>query len=217
MMTIIRLLDKVYWLYCKLVLMHKKSFAQLSLEIIIIVLLFACYVPRDTQYSTLKSEIVTVKESNDSVNYLLNMLKKKDSVNIAQLRHRPSMLPILSKNIYAVSTRFGVVNYPIYGMKRFHNGIDLAAAKGTPVYATADGTIKIAEYNDGFGNIVIIDHENGYETFYGHLNSIKVCKGQMILRGDTIGTVGSTGISTGYHLHYTVMYKNKPLNPFLFF
>jgi len=215
-MTIIRLLDKVYWLYCKLVSIHKKSFAQLSLEIIIIVLLFACYVPRDTQYSILKSEIVTVKKTNDTINYLLKMVRIKDSINITQLRHRPSLQPIRGQDIVAISTTYGMKTNVKYGMVRFHNGIDFAAKRGTPVYSAGDGIIIDSGSDNGYGNHIEIDHKNGYVTFYGHLDTRKVITEQEVLRGDTIGTVGSTGISTGYHLHYKITYKGKSINPNIF-
>lgn len=215
-MGLIRLFDKILWMYFKITLICKKTLEKLSIEIIIIILVFACYAPRDTQYFTFNPETYIMKKTNDSINYLLRMTEIRDSINIIQLRHRPSMLPILSKNIHAVTNVYGMHYNKTYGIKRFHDGIDLAAPKGTPVYATADGVIEIATYNDGYGNHVQIDHENGYKTFYGHLDKMNVIKGQKIVRGDTIGFVGSTGISTGFHLHYKITYREKPINPDIF-
>jgi murein DD-endopeptidase MepM/ murein hydrolase activator NlpD len=153
------------------------------------------------------------KKKNDSINYLLKMVEKKDSINIAELRRQPTLQPIQGKDIVAISTKYGMRTNKEYGMVRFHNGIDFAAKKGTPVFADGDGIIIDSNFDNGYGNHIQIDHQNGYITFYGHLNSRNVINGQKVMRGDTIGTVGSTGISTGYHLHYNITYKGNPINP----
>jgi murein DD-endopeptidase MepM/ murein hydrolase activator NlpD len=125
------------------------------------------------------------------------------------LEHTPSIAPT---NGY-LSRGFGVRIDPFTGLRKPHLGIDLAADIGTPVYATAEGRVFFTGWRHGLGKLIIIDHGYGYRTHYGHLNKIKVGKGQKVNRGDVIGGVGNTGISTGPHLHYEVRYKNKPVNP----
>jgi murein DD-endopeptidase MepM/ murein hydrolase activator NlpD len=98
-----------------------------------------------------------------------------------------------------------------------HPGIDLAAPYGTPVYATADGTVLRAGWNSGgYGNLVEIDHGRGIVTRYGHMSKIIVGEGQHVTRGQQVGYVGSTGRSTGNHLHYEVRIDNSPVNPIPF-
>ena len=94
-----------------------------------------------------------------------------------------------------------------------HNGIDLAAPTGTPIYATADGTIERANWFSSYGNYIQIDHGNAIETRFGHLSRIVVSDGQKVHKGDLIGYVGSTGRSTGPHLHYEVRIAGKPVDP----
>jgi murein DD-endopeptidase MepM/ murein hydrolase activator NlpD len=95
-----------------------------------------------------------------------------------------------------------------------HPGIDLAGATGTPIYATADGVITTAGYNSGgYGNLIKIDHGRGIETRYGHLSAILAKSGQRVTRGQLIGKMGSTGRSTGSHLHYEVRIDGRPVNP----
>ena len=99
-----------------------------------------------------------------------------------------------------------------------HAGLDFTANTGTPIYATADGSVKISGFNNGgFGNHVVIDHGFGYETLYGHMVRIKARVGQKVKRGEVIGWVGSTGKSTGAHVHYEVHKNGTPLDPVYFF
>ncbi|HEY0059359.1 MAG TPA: M23 family metallopeptidase [Flavisolibacter sp.] len=99
-----------------------------------------------------------------------------------------------------------------------HAGLDFTAPQGTPIYATADGTVKVSSYSDrGYGNHVIINHGYGYETLYGHMVRIKARTGQRVKRGEIIGYVGSTGKSTGPHCHYEVHKNGQKLDPVYFF
>jgi murein DD-endopeptidase MepM/ murein hydrolase activator NlpD len=102
---------------------------------------------------------------------------------------------------------------PLTGEKDFHPGLDISADKGDPVYATADGKITNASAAGNYGNLVIVDHGFGLETRYGHLSAFKVKMGQTVKRGDLIGSVGSTGRTTGPHLHYEVRANGRILNP----
>jgi murein DD-endopeptidase MepM/ murein hydrolase activator NlpD len=102
---------------------------------------------------------------------------------------------------------------PINGARDFHPGLDISADHGSPVYATADGTIAQAAREGAYGNLVVIDHGYGLETRYGHLSAYRVQPGAQVKRGDVVGLVGSTGRSTGSHLHYEVRVNGRLLNP----
>ena len=106
-----------------------------------------------------------------------------------------------------ISSRFGMRVHPITGQYKSHTGMDIASNQGTTVYAADSGTVVLAEWYGGYGNCIMIDHGNGYKTLYGHLSVISVQNGQSVSQGQTIGNVGSTGNSTGPHLHFEV-YKN---------
>lgn len=111
---------------------------------------------------------------------------------------------------YRISSYFGRRLDPITGVKSHHTGLDMAAAMGTPISASCSGTVSTAGFSNIFGNYVIINHSNGYQTLYGHMSRIIAKKGQWVSQGTQIGFVGSTGYSTGPHLHFTV-YKNGRL------
>ena len=108
---------------------------------------------------------------------------------------------------------FGVRSDPFRGSAAMHAGIDLAAPLGTPVYATADGFVDRAEWAGGYGNLVEIDHGKGLQTRFGHLSRILVQPGQHVTRGMLIALMGSTGRSTGSHLHYEVRIDGRAVNP----
>ena len=112
---------------------------------------------------------------------------------------------------------YGIRSDPFRGSAAKHAGIDLAAPVGTPIYATADGTVSDAGYNSGgYGNLIKLDHGKGIETRYGHLSAILVAAGQRVTRGQMIGRMGSTGRSTGSHLHYEVRIDSRAVNPIPF-
>lgn len=133
--------------------------------------------------------------------------KQKD-----KLAHIPSVIPIDIKD-YTMSSGYGYRRDPVYGSTKFHAGLDFAAKSGTPVYATGDGVVEVAERRSGYGNCIDITHGYNYLTRYAHLSEILVAPGQSVKRGDLIGKVGSTGKSTGPHLHYEVRFKDEPQNP----
>ena len=116
-----------------------------------------------------------------------------------------------------ISSRFGLRVHPITGETKSHTGLDIASNMGTTVYAADNGTITLAGWNGGYGNCVMIDHGNGYVTLYGHLSYIAVSEGQSVSKGDTIGQVGSTGNSTGPHLHFEVLRAGTRVDPEQFF
>jgi murein DD-endopeptidase MepM/ murein hydrolase activator NlpD len=125
------------------------------------------------------------------------------------LDHTPSIMPCEG----FITSGVGVRRDPFTGMMAQHNGIDIAASKGTPVYAPAAGTITRCGWDRGMGNFIIINHGNNLKTYYGHLSLIKVRNGQRVSRMDLIGLIGSTGRSTGPHLHYEVRKYDRPTNP----
>ena len=126
----------------------------------------------------------------------------------------PSLEPVKGTRF---TSGYGVRSDPFKGRAAMHAGLDLAGPIGTPIYATADGTIGRAEWNNGgYGNLVEIDHGRGIQTRYGHLSKFVVSAGQHVKRGDLIALMGSTGRSTGSHLHYEVRIDGKPVNPIPF-
>lgn len=114
---------------------------------------------------------------------------------------------------YNVTSPFGWRMHPILGYRRFHAGIDIAAPSGSAIVAAASGTVIQAGYSGGYGNLTMIDHGNGVVSCYGHQSSISVGVGQHVSKGDRIGAVGSTGLSTGPHLHFEVRINGNPVNP----
>ena len=134
------------------------------------------------------------------------------------LAHIPAIQPISNKNLKRISSGFGWRIDPIYKTSEFHAGIDFAARRGTPIYATGDGTVSRADDNArGFGKHVVIDNGYGYQTLFGHMSKMAVKPGEKVHRGEVIGYVGSTGRSTGSHVHYEVIKDGKPINPINFF
>lgn len=122
----------------------------------------------------------------------------------------PSRMPVDGVQL---TSSFGMRNHPILRQRRQHNGVDLAAPRGTPVYATADGIVESARYFGSYGNYVQIGHGGDVESRYAHLSSYTVSNGDQVRKGDLIGYVGSTGRSTGPHLHYEVRVSDEPVNP----
>ena len=128
----------------------------------------------------------------------------------AGLAARPSSLPISGARL---TSGFGYRSHPIRGGTRFHSGVDLAAPAGSPIVATSDGVIRRAGWEGGYGISVAIEHPGGLETRYGHLSALNVSFGQAVRTGDVIGFVGSTGLSTGPHVHYEVRVNGAAVNP----
>lgn len=117
------------------------------------------------------------------------------------------------KGRYDFSSYFGWRKNPFTGARTYHGGIDMAANTGTAVYAALEGTVIEAGYNNTYGNYVVIRHHSGYQTLYGHLNTINTKRGRYVYTNTKIGTVGSTGMSTGPHLHFAVYKNGKGVNP----
>lgn len=114
---------------------------------------------------------------------------------------------------YRLTSPYGYRADPFTGVRSFHTGVDMAIATGTPILATMDGKIATAGWNNVYGNYVIITHDNGYQTLYAHMQKYIVATGQKVTQGATIGYVGSTGYSTGPHLHFSVYKNSKTIDP----
>ena len=131
----------------------------------------------------------------------------------------PAIMPINQKDLaHAVTSGFGWRIHPIYKTQEFHPGMDFAAEQGTPIYSTGDGVVETADnLAQGYGNHVVVNHGFGYQSLYGHMSRIKAKVGQKVLRGELIGYVGSTGLSTAPHVHYEVIRNGEKVNPISFY
>ena len=154
-----------------------------------------------------------IEEEKKSLDEVLRKAGGKDK----DLTSLPVIKPVADKYLNRVASGYGSRFHPILKVNKMHNGLDFAASTGTPIYATGDGTIKMAGFNSGYGNVVVIRHGNGYETLYAHMSRIKARNGGKVKRGDVIGYVGSTGLSTGPHLHYEIHKDGKPVDPVMYF
>jgi len=145
---------------------------------------------------------------------IADMVKNKAKL----LNAIPSIQPVSNKNLNRIASGFGYRIDPVYKDRRPHQGLDFTAPQGTPIYATADGTVKEVGFTtSGFGNRVVINHGYGYETLYGHMYRFKARVGQQVKRGEVIGYVGNTGKSTGPHCHYEVHRGGRPVDPIYYF
>ncbi|MCR5013615.1 MAG: M23 family metallopeptidase [Bacteroidales bacterium] len=157
------------------------------------------------------SQLYVQSKSYDEV---FAMAKNK----LQMLACTPAIIPIKESEIRQISSYFGYRTDPIYKISKFHSGIDFAAAVGTEVFVTADGVVEKLEQNFwGYGNMITVDHGYGYKTRYAHLSRFGSHEGQKVKRGQVIGYVGSTGKSTGSHLHYEVIKNGELTDPMHFF
>lgn len=156
----------------------------------------------------LSKQIYVQSKSFDEV---VNLAKSKEKL-VASI---PAIMPINQKDLaHAVTSGFGWRTHPIYKTMEFHPGMDFSAEQGTPIYATGDGLVDRADnLAQGYGNHVVVNHGFGYQTLYGHMSRIAVKAGQKIMRGQLIGYVGSTGLSTAPHIHYEVIKNGEKVNP----
>jgi murein DD-endopeptidase MepM/ murein hydrolase activator NlpD len=135
-------------------------------------------------------------------------------LNAPMLKNQTSLMPF----VYPVmgprlSSDYGVRKHPLKRVRRHHHGIDLAAPIDAPIRAIAAGRVMFADPWGGYGRLVVIQHENGLTSHYGHCNALNVQPGQTVRAGDIIGTVGNSGSSTGPHLHFEIRQKGEPTNP----
>ncbi|PZU11803.1 M23 family metallopeptidase [Sphingomonas sp.] len=154
-------------------------------------------------------DAAAVSGGDDAFHAMFMGWKKQDQIGQGVIAV-PSAKPI---NAATFTSGYGVRSDPFRGSAAMHAGIDLAAPQGTAVYATADGIVDRAEWSNGYGNLVEVAHGKGVQTRFGHLSRILVKAGQLVHRGDLIALVGSTGRSTGPHLHYEVRIDGHAVNP----
>lgn len=164
-----------------------------------------------SQLNNLSARMAFQLDSYTSIEKLINNQE-------AKLASIPAIQPVSNKQLNRIASGYGMRIDPVYGTPKMHKGLDFTAPQGTPIYATGDGTVVVAERADGgYGNHVEINHGYGYQTLYGHMVRIKVARGQKVKRGEVIGWVGSTGKSTGPHCHYEVKINGNQVNPVYFF
>lgn len=136
----------------------------------------------------------------------------------AAVRQIPSVQPVDNGKLTGMVASFGRRVHPFYKVLRMHTGVDYALPVGSPVYATADGTVRTIKRSErGYGNMIVVEHGTLYSTSYAHLEKINVRQGQSVRRGDVIGEVGNTGLSMAPHLHYEVLYKGEAVDPVNYF
>jgi murein DD-endopeptidase MepM/ murein hydrolase activator NlpD len=149
-----------------------------------------------------------------SYDEILQMARNKSKL----LAATPAIQPVPNRELTRLASGYGMRIHPILKYKRMHFGVDFTAPRGTPIYATGDGTVERVIMNfGGYGRQIIIRHGFGYKTLYAHMQDIDIKVGQKVKRGDKIGTVGNTGLSTAPHLHYEVVKDGKKVNPVNYF
>lgn len=159
----------------------------------------------------LASQLYVQSKSFDEV---FEMARNKSEM----LASIPAIQPIKNYDLRRISSYYGIRLDPFYKVNKFHSGVDFSALNGTEVFATGNGTVeKLERSRWGYGNTITIDHGFGYQTKYAHLNEFKVRRGEKVIRGQLIGTVGNSGKSTAPHLHYEVLKNKRPVNPVHFF
>jgi len=150
--------------------------------------------------------------------YRLDGMVKTAYSHQEMLTHLPAIQPIDNKDLKRTASGWGMRIHPVYNIQKFHYGLDFTAPTGTSIYSTGDGVVEYAipytsKDSQGYGNVMIINHGYGYRTLYAHMNKFKAKIGQQVKRGEIIGYVGNTGISTGPHLHYEVIKDGQKVNP----
>lgn len=178
------------------------------------------------QYRHSGESIIDLKEKVDKLKLQMDLQSKSLDTIINNARSKeemfasiPSIKPVRSDKLareLKLLSGFGYRIHPVYKVPKMHAGIDFTAPRGTPIQATGNGKIAAAGYGSGYGKRVIIDHGYGYKTLYGHMDRIDVKVGDVVKRGQAIGIVGSTGVSTAPHCHYEVVYKGQKIDPIQF-
>jgi murein DD-endopeptidase MepM/ murein hydrolase activator NlpD len=158
----------------------------------------------------LSKQMVVQSKSLDEI---VALAKQKENM----LSSIPAILPIKIEDLTSVASGYKMRMHPILKINKFHKGMDFTARIGTPIYASGNGRVIIAERSSTYGKVVYISHGYGYKTIYAHMSKIKARRGQEVKRGDLIGYVGNTGLSVAAHLHYEVQKNGISLNPINFY
>jgi murein DD-endopeptidase MepM/ murein hydrolase activator NlpD len=175
-------------------------------------------IPIDSIFTYLDKRSLNVSYMASS--QLEEMIQTSEEIkkNKKLLNYYPTISPIKTADFIRIASGFGWRKHPIYHTVLFHNGIDIDAKKGVKVYATMDGIVDKVVYSKfGYGNKIIIKNSRGFETLYAHLGKMFVKKGQIINKGDIIGTVSNTGLATGDHLHYEIHENGELKDPLAYF
>ena len=154
-------------------------------------------------------------ENNMSIEQRVNTTKLSSEHRLALFQFIPNGSPIVYNGI---TSKYGLRIHPVLRTQEFHNGSDMKAKMNTPVYATADGVVEWAGFHkkSGYGKLIILEHNYGFKSYFGHLNRVVVKSKQFIKKGDLIAYTGNTGLSSGPHLHYEIRYIYKSVNPYWF-
>jgi murein DD-endopeptidase MepM/ murein hydrolase activator NlpD len=184
------------------------------------------------RFEDIRSKNIDHEEVIIKMEEMLSKLKRKvyiesksqdDVVALAENKEKlfaaiPAIQPVANKELIALASGYGMRIHPVYKVLKMHTGVDFAATIGTPIYATADGVIDKVEVSfSGYGKSIEIDHGFGYRTRFAHMHDFAVRQGQKVKRGDLIGYVGDTGLSTAPHLHYEVFVNGVMVNPIHYF
>ena len=166
----------------------------------------------------LKKRLTELKALSEAQDKSYQQLTKLISQRSDLVNSIPAIMPVANRDLKRMASGFGYRLDPFYHTFTFHGGMDFTAETGTEVYATGDGRV-VKRQSDawGYGNHIVVNHGHGYTTVYAHLSRFAVSNGSKVKRGQLIGYVGSTGRSTGPHLHYEVRRNNNPLNPAFFY
>ena len=171
-------------------------------------ILTACFIifsaGQDDPKKALCIEIITKSKTSDPIVKIIDVLKKYPDI----YKYIPSINPIAEKDNPTISSSYGIRNG-----NEFHPGIDFVAPFASSIHSTAAGTVVYAGYMKGYGNTVIIKHQYGFKTLYGHMTEVYATNKEKVNKGDIIGFLGSTGKSTGSHVHYEVIKNGSKINP----
>jgi murein DD-endopeptidase MepM/ murein hydrolase activator NlpD len=165
-------------------------------------------------YAPQKNMKLLLPKKKENIKKKLSKLQLNLAVINYMFKHIPNGSPI--GRYIRITSRYGYRYHPLFRRRKFHAGVDLAARYGQPVRATANGIVVYAGWKRGYGRTIIIRHQLGFTTLYGHLSKIRVRIGSYVRKGQVIGYAGSSGYSTGPHLHYEVRYLQRPINPVYF-
>lgn len=186
---------------------------------------------RDTQRKLLtkKQELNEVSDSLSEIETLIGLapvaemsLKERASLTKLNSEHMATLLQFIPSGspieYNGITSKYGYRVHPTLNRKEFHRGLDMRAAMKTPVYATADGIVEYSGHHEksGFGNLVILQHNYGFKTYFAHLNSVVVKSGKFVKKGDLIAYTGNSGMSSGPHLHYEIRFIHRTVDPIYF-
>lgn len=183
------------------------------INLLLIFSLIGCLLFAQSKREQLIEDILTTSKDLNDIHKIIPILEKYPSI----IKYVPLGSPVKKKDNPVLTSYFGNRYHPKDKEYKLHSGIDLQSEYATVIYAAADGRVIFAGRNGGYGKCVIIEHKYGYSTLYGHLTIYYTKKGNKIKKGDAIGFLGSTGKSTGNHLHYEIIKNKVKINPLDFY